>query len=382
MELIEAVSSGSAAEDIRLVFNYLGISPAVVRGKVLEFVFRAGGEHYRVLERSGLIADKLRPQPIAHHTLSSMAKSVLQKAAVNIFFTRKCNFGCKFCFHTAKTSHVLPLESLIKIIRMLAAAGVEKINFAGGEPTLPSYRRILGEMTRAAKESGISSVSIISNGSQMRTFSPWLEEYGAFLDILGISCDTLRAETNLEHGRHNRGSKAQVAYLGDPLADLRLAKELCERHGVRFKINTVVTALNKDEDMSGLINELRPMRWKVFQVLPLEGENVGVEGRDVSRLLVTREEFDGFVELNRRGLEEPSVIRPENNEEMRGSYLLIDEFGRFLDSTTGGKIPTKSILDVGLEAAVEELITSSGGGFEKHTFIARGGYYPESWSRS
>ena len=385
VELIEGMSSASAAEELRRVFEYLEISPMVVRGKVLEFLFRARGAHYSALERAGLIDAKLpppmNPSPIPHPN-PSPAKSILQKAAVNIHFTRKCNFGCKFCFHTAKTSYVLPPDSLIAIIRLLAEAGVEKINFAGGEPTLPSYRRVLGEMTKAAKKLGISSVSIISNGSQMKSFSLWLEEYGEYLDILGISCDTLHAETNLAHGRHNRGSKAQVANLDDPLANLRLAKDLCNRYGVHFKINTVVTALNKDEDMSGLINELRPMRWKIFQVLPLEGENLGVEGRDISRLLVTREEFDGFVELNRRGLEDPSVIRPENNDEMRGSYLLIDEFGRFLDCTTGGKIPTRSILDVGLEAAVEELVRSSGGGFEKDTFLARGGYYPESWSRS
>ena len=30
--------------------------------------------------------------------------------SVNYHFTRKCNYSCGFCFHTAKTSYVLPLE--------------------------------------------------------------------------------------------------------------------------------------------------------------------------------------------------------------------------------------------------------------------------------
>ena len=30
--------------------------------------------------------------------------------SVNYHFTRQCNYSCGFCFHTAKTSFVLPLE--------------------------------------------------------------------------------------------------------------------------------------------------------------------------------------------------------------------------------------------------------------------------------
>lgn len=30
--------------------------------------------------------------------------------SVNFHFTRKCNYECGFCFHTAKTSHITPLE--------------------------------------------------------------------------------------------------------------------------------------------------------------------------------------------------------------------------------------------------------------------------------
>ena len=33
----------------------------------------------------------------------------------------------------------------------------------------------------------------------------------------------------------------------------------------------MVTALNCDEDMGVLVRELRPERWKVFQVLGVEG---------------------------------------------------------------------------------------------------------------
>ena len=46
-----------------------------------------------------------------------------------------------------------------------------------------------------------------------------------------------------------------------------------------------------------------------------------------------------------------------------------------------GKIPTNSILEVGLERAIEELMINDGKGFHKDLFYKRGGYYPEKWSK-
>ena len=43
--------------------------------------------------------------------------------SVNYHFTRKCNYKCGFCFHTAKTSFVLPLEEAKKGLRLLKESG-------------------------------------------------------------------------------------------------------------------------------------------------------------------------------------------------------------------------------------------------------------------
>lgn len=47
--------------------------------------------------------------------------------SVNYHFTRKCNYKCGFCFHTAKTSFVLPLEEAKKGLKLLKESG-EYIN--------------------------------------------------------------------------------------------------------------------------------------------------------------------------------------------------------------------------------------------------------------
>eukprot|EP00479_Gromia_sphaerica_P010369 TRINITY_DN4743_c0_g1_i1.p3 TRINITY_DN4743_c0_g1~~TRINITY_DN4743_c0_g1_i1.p3 ORF type:complete len:80 (-),score=16.17 TRINITY_DN4743_c0_g1_i1:131-370(-) len=60
---------------------------------------------------------------------------------------------------------------------------------------------------------------------------------------------------------------------------------------------------------------------------------------------------------------------PEDNSAMRDSYLILDEYMRFLDCSSGKKVPSKSILDVGVHSA---LLFS---GFDSDMFIQRGGKY-------
>lgn len=43
--------------------------------------------------------------------------------SVNYHFTRQCNYKCGFCFHTAKTSFVLPLQVAKRGLRLLKEAG-------------------------------------------------------------------------------------------------------------------------------------------------------------------------------------------------------------------------------------------------------------------
>ena len=43
--------------------------------------------------------------------------------SVNYHFTRQCNYKCGFCFHTAKTSFVLPLDEAKRGLKILKEAG-------------------------------------------------------------------------------------------------------------------------------------------------------------------------------------------------------------------------------------------------------------------
>jgi len=302
-----------------------------------------------------------------------MKSNILIKTAINYHISRVCNFKCKFCFHTNKNNFMLSIEQQLKLIEIFRNAGAEKINFAGGEPFL--FPDVLGELVRGSKLMGYNSVSIISNGSKVKR--NWFEKYGEWLDIIGISCDTLDPIINYNHGRCVAGSSKPK----DETVKINEISEISKEFGILFKINTVVTKENKNEDMSKFINKINPMRWKVFQVLPIKTENYGDSFNKIIDLEISKEEFDNYVNVNRKGLNFPDILVPEDNNTMRNSYILIDEYGRFLDCSNGSKTHTSSVLDVGLDRAIEELISSNGGGFDKEMFEFRGGYYPEKWTK-
>nr|7N7H_A Chain A, VIPERIN-LIKE ENZYME [Nematostella vectensis] len=282
--------------------------------------------------------------------------------SVNYHFTRQCNYQCGFCFHTAKTSFVLPIEEAKKGLLMLMKAGMEKVNFSGGEPFLHDRGKFVGELVRYCKqELELPSVSIVSNGSLIR--DNWFNKYGECLDILAISCDSFDEETNVLIGRRQKGKNHVEA--------LRRVRDMCQQYKVAFKLNTVVNTYNKQEDMTSHIQELCPVRWKVFQCLVIAGENSGEDAlRDAEQFLVSNHEFDQFISRH-ASLE---CLVPESNEKMQNSYLILDEYMRFLDCTGGSKSPSKSILDVGVDQAMKF------SGFDEKMFLKRGGKYV--WSKA
>lgn len=284
--------------------------------------------------------------------------------SVNYHFTRRCNYSCGFCFHTAKTSFVLPLDEAKRGLHMLAEAGMKKLNFSGGEPFIEGSGRFMGELIRYCKTElrwADISVSIVSNGSLIR--ETWMRQYGEYVDMLAVSCDSFDADTNRTIGRR-QGART------DHVAKLYEVRDWCGRYKIAFKINTVVNVYNVHEHFAEHIDQLRPVRWKVFQCLLLEGENAGADAlRDASRFYIDEEQFDGFL---RRHADVRTMV-PENNAKMRDSYLILDEYMRFLNCRNGKKEPSASLLDVGVQQALR------GSGFDEQAFLDRGGVYV--WSK-
>lgn len=191
-----------------------------------------------------------------------------------------------------------------------------------------------------------------------------MELYGPYVDVLGVSIDSFRPEINAAIGR---GGDANNKHL----ERVKKVRQMCREQNIIFKMNTVVCSLNWEEDMREFVEQLQPKRWKAFQVLILRDENSGGvnELRDARDLVVTREQFDAFIKRH-EGLD---MLIPEPNDVMQNSYLLLDENLCFLDCSKGGKVPSESILDVGVERALAQA------GFDHDAFQKRGGEY--EWRR-
>ena len=269
--------------------------------------------------------------------------------SVNFHYTRLCNFSCGFCFHTKKSSDKLPIEDAIRGCDMLKKAGTRKLNIAGGEPFI--YPHYLGELIKQCKENiKIEKISVITNGSLVK--KNFFEKYGKYIDVFGVSCDSFDKETNIKIGRGKKGENVQKLF------EIR---ELCKQYGIKFKLNTVVCNYNKDENMVENIKKLNPDRWKVFQVLMVKGENED----KVTKFQITNKEFKQFVERHK----EIKCMVAESNDNMKSSYLILDEKMRFLDKGDGDEICSQSILEVGVEKALESIV------YDEKEFKKRKGDY-------
>uniref|UniRef100_A0A1I8F9P5 Photolyase/cryptochrome alpha/beta domain-containing protein n=1 Tax=Macrostomum lignano TaxID=282301 RepID=A0A1I8F9P5_9PLAT len=231
---------------------------------------------------------------------------------------------------------VLPLEEAKRGLRMLQEAGMQKVNFSGGEPFLEAAGRLLGEMVSLLhrRSLGLQARSASSATAASSLRRRWFHELWR---VAGHPSRVLR-QLRRGHQPGHRTPRARSHHL-DKLYQI---SEWCARYRVAFKINTV-------EDMADQILDLNPCRWKVFQCLLIGGENCGEDSlRHAETFVVTDEQFRSFLDRHSR----VECLVPESNEKMRDSYLILDERMRFLDCTRGRKEPSRSILDVGVANAI------------------------------
>ncbi len=279
--------------------------------------------------------------------------------SVNLHFWRPCNMRCGFCFATYEdTRELLPRghlerDHLLRLIDTLAEHGAEKLTFVGGEPTLCPW---LDELLARAKDVGLVTM-IVSNGSRLRE-PGYMERNLQRLDWLTLSVDSLDHACNLAAGRRLNGQTLSSQELLDIGARARAL-------GMRLKLNTVVHRLNADEDLRAFVRELGPRRWKLFQVLPVNGQN----HERFAEFEIEKARFDAFVDRHRELAAHGIEIVGEANEHMRGSYAMIDPAGRFYDSATGQHRYSDPILEVGVERAWSQVL------FDPDRFQTRGGDY-------
>ena len=281
--------------------------------------------------------------------------------SVNFHLWKPCNMRCGFCFatfHDIRPEHLpkghLPEEDAKSVVERIAKAGFfEKINFAGGEPTLCPW---LPDLIEQAKGHGMTT-SIVTNGSKIT--ESYLDKLDGNLDWVGLSIDTLDGETQKRMGRTVRGTYSISK--GEYLKCVNAIR----RRGIRLKINTVVTSMNLGEDLTSFIKQTKPERWKVFQVLPVTGQN---DDR-IAEFVVSKPLFETYVKHCRSVEGNGIEVVPESNELMTASYSMVSPDGRFYDNAEGKHTYSAPILEVGVSEALKEVR------IDPERFCKRGGQY-------
>ena len=293
--------------------------------------------------------------------------NTLKGLSVNFHLNKECNAKCKYCFagfpNATRENRLTEVERG-ELIDLLVDRGVGKINFAGGEPTLV---KSLGDFCRRIKvrSRGACAVSIVSNGHLLR---PLIEDSAQWIDWVALSLDSGDDRVNAAIGR----TRGKIPYV-DKMLELG---DMLRSRDIGIKCNTVVSRFNVSEDMSEVIRRLNPERWKLFQVLPVIGEN----DETVADQEISGKEFEEFVRRHLQLLSDTAVeIVPEDNAHMADSYLMIDPEGRFYwhapqnGERWNTKLYSAPILKIGLEEALGQVR------FSEDRYRARGARY--DWHR-
>jgi len=255
---------------------------------------------------------------------------------VILSLTEACNFKCGYCFpgHGNCGNH-LPKADKRKIITDLAASGCREITFIGGEPTLCTE---LCSLIKLAKKLGMKT-KIVTNGTRLT--DSFLSEMKNYLDCITVSVDSVNEQTLEAIGRQCRDMVIDHNFYRNLIADIH-------SHCYELRINTVVNSKNLNEDLTPFINYAIPAKWKIFQVVSVDGNS--------SEFTVSHRDFVEFCAFHKKKTTPAIPIFTASAEFTKGSCSMIDHHGRFFDIANGMYNYSAPISDVGVENAFSQVV--------------------------
>ncbi|OWR52143.1 Molybdenum cofactor biosynthesis protein 1 B [Danaus plexippus plexippus] len=182
---------------------------------------------------------------------------------LRISLTEKCNLRCQYCMPAegvklSPRDKILSNEEVLRLARVFAALGINKIRLTGGEPTLrKDLVNIVQELTNLH---GITTVAMTTNGIALTRKLPSLQRAG--LSALNLSLDSLKPE------RFER--MARRPGLPHVLASMDLALQLGFKS---VKINTVLMKGFNDDEICDFIELTRDrdMDIRFIEFMPFSG---------------------------------------------------------------------------------------------------------------
>ena len=212
---------------------------------------------------------------------------------LRISVTDRCNIRCFYCMPETVEflphKDVLSFEEIARVVRVVAAAGVDRVRITGGEPLVRSQLHKLVTMIRDVD--GIKDIAITTNAILLEDHAERLKDAG--LDRLNISLDTIDPKLFEKIARRKglekvlRGiAKAQeVGFKDIRLNTVALA-------GITETEIVPLASFARQHDLTLRFIEFMPLdgdqAWQTEQVI--SGESIrAVIAQEVCELLPTKE---------------------------------------------------------------------------------------------
>lgn len=216
----------------------------------------------------------------------------------------------------------------LEVIDLLARGGTRVIVISGGEPTLMSDLPLL---LNAIKAKGIRSV-LSTNGLLLEKR---MAQILPAVDWLALPIDSADHVLN---GQLRTSDSGYAAYI------VNLMQKVRERYpGVRIKLGTVVTRMNKDSVVSipGMLEEKGlPDIWKLYQFSPT---NYGKDNQ--SFLAVTDEDFASVVlDAQQASRKRRIPLAVYRNADRCGKYFFVDPAGQVMVICDGDELAIGNII--------------------------------------
>jgi cyclic pyranopterin phosphate synthase len=185
--------------------------------------------------------------------------------SLRVSVTDKCNFRCRYCMPAEgldwlEREQLLSFEEIERLVRVLAAMGVDEIRLTGGEPLV---RRDLPVLVRLlAGIAGVRDLSLTTNGVLLDRLAAPLVEAG--LRRLNVSLDSL------SHVRFAEITRRDA--LGRVLAGLEEAERYPELRPI--KVNCVAIRGFTEAEIPALAELARrkPYVVRFIEFMPLDAD--------------------------------------------------------------------------------------------------------------
>lgn len=272
------------------------------------------------------------------------------KIVINYHLTEACNYKCFYCFakwqnknqkevlHSKEKVHQLMFEISLLPTLLNAKYGTSfsgvRLNLVGGETFL--YKKQVLNIIEEARKYDFE-LSAITNGSSLD--QDLIRVIATQFSMIGFSVDSINDESNIKIGRSFKNIPIKKDEILKAINEIRSISP-----NIDIKINSVISQINKDENLTNFIKDASPSKWKIFKMLPII----------TSQNVIDDFDFDNFLKRH-NNLQD--IISSENNDEMTHSYLMIDPIGRFFQNSpiSSGYEYSSEILTVGASNALEEI---------------------------